>query len=65
MRDITTIKLSKDTKGRIEKLRLYNRESYEDIVKRMLEILNLCVKNPERAKLQLIKLHKKKKQRGV
>ncbi|MEK6855486.1 MAG: hypothetical protein AABX73_04670 [Nanoarchaeota archaeon] len=59
--EITTIKLNKKTKDRIDKLRLYNRESYDEIVQRILEILNLCMINPERAHLKLVSIERQKK----
>ena len=58
---ITTIKINRETKERIEKLRTHKRESYDEIIQHMLALLNLCVINPERARLQLLSLEKKKK----
>ncbi len=52
--NITTIKLSKKTKLRLEKLRLHKRETYEEILESMLDILNLCRLNPEAARKKLI-----------
>jgi len=51
--NITTIKLKKDTKNRMDKLRTHERETYEDILQRMLGILNLTRTNPEKAKSKL------------
>ena len=47
---ITTIKLLEETKIRIEKLREYKRESYDDILKKILYILNTARDSPEKAK---------------
>ncbi len=58
---ITTIKINRETKERIEKLRTHRRESYDEIIRHILSILNLCVVNPERARIQLLSLEKKKK----
>ena len=58
---ITTIKLSESTKSRIDHLKLYPRETYEEIMQRILEILNITRSSPERAKMQLIKLDKERK----
>ncbi len=55
---ITTIKLSEATKSRLDKLRYYKRETYEEIVERILGILNLCKINPEKARSKLIALDK-------
>ena len=58
---ITTIKLSKRTKDRIDHLKVYKRETYEDILQRMLEILNVCRLEPERARNNLIIIDKERK----
>ena len=50
----TTIKLDTKTKERLDKLRIYKRETYDEIVQSMLTILNLCKVNPERARTRLI-----------
>jgi hypothetical protein len=47
---ITTIKLLEETKLRIEKLREHKRESYDDILKKILYILNKARESPESAK---------------
>jgi len=60
-RKITTIKLYKETKERIEKFRSYKRESYDEIMQKILEILNLSRASPERARARLIALERKKK----
>lgn len=59
---ITTIKISRHTKERLEKLRSYKRESYDELLEKLLEILNDFRASPMRAKAKLIaldKLHKK------
>ena len=53
---ITTIKISHETKQRLEKLKSHRRDSYEDIVLNILEILNTCRANPEKARSELIHL---------
>ncbi len=52
--EITTIKLHKTTKSRLDKLKSYPKESYEEILKKILEILNLYRINPEKAKNKLL-----------
>lgn len=47
---ITTIKLLEETKLRIEKLREHKRESYDDILKKILYVLNVAREEPEKAK---------------
>jgi hypothetical protein len=59
---ITTIKLSKTTKSRLDKLKSYKRESYDEILEKILEILNISKVSPERARSRMISIdsqHKK------
>lgn len=56
--DITTIKLNKKTKQRLDKLRLHDRESYDKIVQRMLGILNICRTDSDTAQEKLEDLEK-------
>ena len=53
---ITTIKLLEETKLRIEKLREHKRESYDDILRKILYILNTARDSPERARKILEKI---------
>ena len=57
-KEITTIKVSKQTKQRLDKLRDHKRETYEEIVENMLNILNTCKANPEKARAKLMILDK-------
>ena len=41
MTQITTIKLDKRTKARLEKLREHKRETYDEIIRKMLYVLGL------------------------
>ncbi|MDO8516864.1 MAG: hypothetical protein Q7S33_01955 [Nanoarchaeota archaeon] len=56
MKNITTIKLKKETKLRLEKLREHNRESYDEILRKMLGILNVAKTEPEKSKSILDKI---------
>ena len=47
---ITTIKLSTKTKSRLNNLKIHKRETYEEILQKMLGILNTCLLNPEKAR---------------
>ena len=47
---VTTIKLLEETKIRIEKLREHKRESYDDILRKILYVLNTARDSPEKAK---------------
>ncbi|MDH3324334.1 MAG: hypothetical protein OEL89_01725 [Candidatus Peregrinibacteria bacterium] len=53
---ITTIKLLEETKLRIEKLREHKRESYNDILRKILYVLNTARDDPEKAKRILEKI---------
>jgi len=50
---VTTIKLEEETKQRLEKLREYKKESYDEILKKILGILNMVKAEPERARFTL------------
>lgn len=59
--EITTIKVSKKTKERIDLLRVYGRESYDEIIQKILGVLNLCRVNPERARGRLVMIDRERK----
>tara|TARA_Y100000310_G_scaffold118516_1_gene117397 strand:- start:6320 stop:6583 length:264 start_codon:yes stop_codon:yes gene_type:complete len=46
---ITTLKLETETKQRLEKLREHKRETYDEIIRKMLFILNKARIEPEKA----------------
>jgi hypothetical protein len=56
--DITTVKVKKRTKERLDKLKLHPRESYDEILQSMLGILNICRSDPERAQGRLRKIER-------
>ena len=58
---ITTIKLEKETKERLEKLREHKRETYDEILKKILWILNLVKFEPEKARAALDKIDEARK----
>jgi len=58
---ITTVKLSLNTKNRVEKLRSYKRETYDEILQKLLSILNTCKVNPEKAQARLRSIDRKQK----
>jgi len=49
MAKITTIKIHRKTKERLDRLKEYERETYEQVLRKILFILNTSKKNPERA----------------
>lgn len=61
---ITTIKVNENTKARIEHLRVYKRESYDDILQKILNVLNLCRVSPQKAQNRLIMIDREKKLNG-
>ena len=61
---ITTIKLKSETKERLDHLKEFGRESYDEILLKMLHILNQVRSNPESAQsiLRAIDLKTKRNQ---
>lgn len=56
IKKITTLKLLEETKFRIEKLREHKRESYDDILRKILYVLNIVRDDPDKAKRVLVKI---------
>jgi hypothetical protein len=50
---ITTIKLDKATKARLDKLKISKNESYDEVIQKILHILNICKVNPLKARTHL------------
>ena len=46
MKAITTIKLEQETKARLERLKEHERETYNQVIKKVLYILNRIRKDP-------------------
>jgi hypothetical protein len=63
--EITTIKIQKPTKERLDKLRVHRKDSYDEIVQRMLGILNVCRRDPDQAQETLEKLESLAKKNKV
>ncbi len=59
--EITTVKLLKGTKDRLDKLRVHRRETYDEILQRVLGILNTCRAEPEKAQSRLLAIERQKK----
>ncbi len=53
---ITTVKLTEETKNRLEKLKEHKKESFDDILKKILYVLNTVREEPEKAKKILEKI---------
>ncbi|MFW5872161.1 MAG: DUF7557 family protein [bacterium] len=58
---ITTIKLQKQTKERLDKLKEHKRESYDEILKKLLYILNTIRADPDRANFILDRIDDNRK----
>ena len=43
---ITTIKIEENTKKRIDQLKEYKMETYNEVLNKMLNIVNITIKNP-------------------
>jgi len=46
MPDITTLKISRKTKARLDNLKEHKRESYEEVIQKILYVLNRIRKDP-------------------
>lgn len=58
---ITTLKLEKETKERLEKLREHKRETYDDIIRKILFVLNMVRDDPAKARAILEFIDEKRK----
>lgn len=58
---ITTLKLEKETKERLEKLREHKRETYDDIIRKIMYVLNTVRDEPVKAKAILEFIDEKRK----
>lgn len=55
-RKITTIKLGNETKQRLDRLKEHNRETYDEVLRKMLFVLNIVRKDSEKAEKVLNKI---------
>lgn len=65
MPKITTIKISTEIKKRLEKLKEYDRETYNDVLNKILYVLNTCKKEPEKAQRILINIDRRTKRQEI
>lgn len=56
MAKITTIKLEEETKARLDHLKEHKRETYEEVIKKILFVLNKIRKDPLSANRLLSKI---------
>ncbi len=45
--ETTTIKVSEDTKGELDRFRVYKNESYDEIVRKVVHLVKLVEKEPK------------------
>lgn len=64
---ITTIKIRRETKRRLDKFKEHDKETYEEVIRKLLFILNASKKNPERAQKIIRKIDSiiKRKERNT
>lgn len=65
MEDITTIKLTKKTKSRLDNLKVFRKETYEEVIIKILEFLNLFRKEPEEARRRLAQIEQQRKEKAL
>ena len=65
MTKITTIKISTETKERLDKLKEYERETYNDVLNKIFYVLNTSKKEPEKARKILENIDRRIKKRII
>ena len=65
MPEKTTIKISQETKKRLDNLKEFEKESYEEIIKKILYILNILRKNPTQGQETLEKISYNVKRKNI
>jgi hypothetical protein len=58
---ITTIKLSEETKKRLDVLKAFKKESYDEVLQKIFHILSLCRSSPDAARSRLIGIDRQKR----
>ncbi|MEK6856192.1 MAG: hypothetical protein AABX66_03485 [Nanoarchaeota archaeon] len=58
---ISTMKITEGTKKRIDHLKVYPRETYEEILIRILDVLNTARQSPEKARSKLVMIEKQRR----
>lgn len=67
MAKITTIKLTEASKKRLNGLKEYHRETYDDLINKILNIINITIRSPTAGAriFRNIKQKKRAKERGM
>jgi hypothetical protein len=65
MTQITTIKISSEIKERLGKLKEYDRETFNEVLNKILYALNVCRKDPEKAKRFLENIDRRIRKKSI
>lgn len=65
MVDITTVKISTETKERLSKLKEYERETFDEVLNKVLYVLNIARKDPEKAKRFLENIDRRVRKKNI
>jgi phosphoribosyl-ATP pyrophosphohydrolase len=65
MPSITTMKISTETKERLNHIKEYDRETYNELVNKLFYIINICRKEPLKAQKILENLDKRIKRKII
>lgn len=65
MEKITTIKLSTETKQRLDHIKEYDRETYNELINKLFYIINVTRKEPLKAQKILENLDKRIKRKDI
>jgi len=65
MSSITTMKISTETKERLNHIKEYDRETYNELINKLFYIVNVCRKEPLKAQKILENLDKRIKRKII
>ena len=65
MAGVTTIKISTEIRERLGKLKEYDRETFNEVLNKILYALNMCRKDPEKAKRFLENIDRRIRKKGI
>ena len=65
MAGVTTIKISTEIRERLGKLKEYDRETFNEVLNKILYVLSICRKDPEKAKKVLENIDRRIRKKGI
>jgi len=65
MAGVTTIKISTEIRERLGKLKEYDRETFNEVLNKILYALNMCRKDPEKAKRFLENIDRRIRKKSI